>query len=161
MAKAELAGVSSLGVTLAYGIGSGSSTPTDFYLLDRINSIGGISISPEQIDASALEDKVTRNIKGRADTGGTLTITVNFTDETAAQWKKLMADYKAKATTDKMWFQVIAEDLGDAFFTIAQPPEELPQPELSQNALLTVEIPLTIEEYKGMSAKITPQVNPA
>lgn len=41
---------------------------TSFKQLTRINAIGGINIEPEQIDASALEDAITRYVKGRADT---------------------------------------------------------------------------------------------
>ena len=41
-------------IKLGYGIGS--SMPSSFTLLTRINAIGGISLETEQIDASALED---------------------------------------------------------------------------------------------------------
>ena len=47
----------------------GSSMPSSFNVLTRINAIGGISLETEQIDASALEDYVTRYIAGRQDTG--------------------------------------------------------------------------------------------
>jgi hypothetical protein len=37
---------------------------------------------------------------------------------------------------------------------VAQPPEQIPQPEIGQNELLTVEMNLTIEEYKGMDTAV-------
>ncbi len=54
-------------IKLGYGIGS--SLPSSFTVLTRINAIGGISLETEQIDASALEDYVTRYVAGRQDTG--------------------------------------------------------------------------------------------
>lgn len=41
-------GISTLGIKLGYGIGS--SMPSSFTLLTRINAIGGISLETEQID---------------------------------------------------------------------------------------------------------------
>ena len=78
------AGVSTLGVKLYYCAESTAGTrPTSNYTqLTRINAIGGIQQEPEQIDASALEDLVTRNIAGRTGTGDTVTVTVNVTTET-------------------------------------------------------------------------------
>ena len=128
--------------------------PTTFTQLTRINSIGGISIEPEQIDASALEDLITRYIKGRADTGGSFAVTVNYTDETAEEWATLIAAYQALSGGKRMWIETIVPDIEKAFFVVAQPPEQIPQPEIGQNELLTVEMNLTIEEYKGADTKV-------
>ena len=122
--------------------------------MNRINAIGGITIDPEQIDASALEDEITRYVKGRADTGGTWTVTVNYTDETAKEWEDLITAYKALTGGKRMWFEVVSKDLTKGFFVIAQPPESIPMPEVGQNELLTIEMNLTIEEYKGTDTKI-------
>jgi len=51
-----LPGVSTLGVLFGYGA-AGATKPNAFTLLTRINSIGGIALETEQIDASALEDR--------------------------------------------------------------------------------------------------------
>lgn len=150
-----VAGISTLGITLGYGVETTAGTkPTTFNLLNRINSIAGITIDPEQIDASALEDAITRYIKGRADTGGTWTVTVNYTDETAKEWEDLITAYKALTGGKRMWFEVVSKDLAKGFFVVAQPPENIPMPEIGQNELLTVEMNLTIEEYKGTDTKI-------
>ena len=63
------AGVSSLGLLLGYAGGTYDTKPSSFTLLTRINAIGGIALETEQIDASALEDLVTRYVAGRADSG--------------------------------------------------------------------------------------------
>lgn len=156
MAVASMAGMSTLGVTLGYGTETTKGTkPSSFSRLDRINAIGGITITPATIDASSLEDFVTRSVAGRADSGEQISITVNYTDETAAEWVQLIADYKALTGGKQMWFQTQHPQLNKAFFFIGQPPQEIPQPEMAQNELLTVEFPITIVEYKGYDTKVT------
>lgn len=150
-----VAGISSLGITFGYGVETTAGTkPTIFKKLTRINTIGGITIEPEQIDASALEDEITRYVKGRADTGGSFNITVNLTDDTRKEWESLITEYKGLTGGKRMWFETIVPGFENSFFVVAQPPEQIPQPEISQNELLTVEMPLTIEEYKGMDATV-------
>ena len=151
----SVAGVSTLGITFGYGVETTAGTkPTAFKKLSRINAIGGINIEPEQIDASALEDLITRYIKGRADTGGSFPVTVNYTDDTAKEWDDLITAYKALTGGKRMWFETIVPDITKGFFVIAQPPDAIPQPEIGQNELLTVEMNLTIEEYKGADEKV-------
>lgn len=150
-----VAGISTLGITFGYGVEVTAGTkPTMFTKLNRINSIGGITIEPEQIDASALEDEVTRYVKGRADTGGTMAVTINLTDETQEEWETLISAYKNLSVGKRMWFETIVPGFTNAFFVVAQPPSEIPQPEFTQNELLTVEMNLTIEEYKGMDTAV-------
>lgn len=150
-----VAGISTLGVTFGYGVETEAGTkPTTFTRLDRINAIGGITMETETIDASALEDFVTRYVRGRADTGGSFSVTVNYTPETNEQWEKVLADFLKLDGGKRMWFETIVPGFDDGFFVVAQPPTAIPQPELSQNELLTVEMPLTIEEYKGLDAKV-------
>lgn len=150
--------MSTLGVTFGYGVeGSGyaGSKPSTFKQLQRINNIGGITITPATIDASALEDTVTKTVAGRGETGGTWTVTVNFTTETEAEWTQLIQDYQtAKASQLNMWFETIVPGFEKAFFVVAQPPEAIPMPEIAQNGLLTVEFPLVIVDVKGMSEKV-------
>ena len=149
------AGISTLGVTFGYGVETtAGEKPTSFKQLTRINAIGGISIEPEQIDASALEDAITRYVKGRADTGGSFSITVNATPETIAEWSALITAYATLTGGKRMWFETVIPGFEESFFVVAQPPEQIPQPEIGQNELLTMEMPLTIEEYKGMDATV-------
>jgi hypothetical protein len=151
-----LAGISTLGITFGYGVETVEGTkPTEFTQLNRINSIGGITIENEQIDASALEDEVSRYVQGRGDTGGSFSVSVNFTPETKKEWSDLSEEYKtAKDSQFRMWFEIIIPGFEEAFFVVAQPPTAIPQPEIGQNELLVVEMGLTIEEYKGMETKV-------
>lgn len=149
-------GLSTLGITFGYGVETVAGTkPSSFTQLDRINNIGGISMDVEQIDASALEDTQTKYVAGRADTGGQWEVTINFTDETATEWDTLISAYNTAAASGlAMWFEVILPNQSDAFFVVAQPPQQLPMPEIGQNELLTVAISLTVVEYKGWDTKV-------
>lgn len=148
-------GVSTLGITFGYGVeATAGSKPTTFTKLTRINSIGGITIENEQIDASALEDLVSSYVRGRADTGGSFAVTVNFTPDTKKEWAKVITDFAALSGGKRMWFETIVPGFEESFFVVAQPPTSLPQPEIGQNELLTMEINLTIEEYKGMETSV-------
>lgn len=150
-----VAGVSTLGITFGYGTETTAGTkPTSFKQLTRINSIGGITIENEQIDASAIEDLVSRYVQGRADTGGSFPVGVNFTPETKKEWADLITAFNGLSGGKRMWFETIIPGFDDAFFVVAQPPTALPQPEIGQNELLTVEFNLVIEEYKGMETKV-------
>ena len=155
--SATVMGLSTLGITFGYGVEATAGTkPSSFTQLNRINNIGGISMDVEQIDASALEDTQTQYVAGRADTGGTWAVTVNFTDETATEWETLISAYNtAQASNLNLWFEVILPNQSDAFFVVAQPPQQLPMPEIGQNELLTVEINLTVVEYKGWDTKVS------
>ena len=155
--SATVMGLSTLGITFGYGVEATAGTkPSSFTQLNRINNIGGISMDVEQIDASALEDTQTKYVAGRADTGGTWAVTVNFTDETATEWETLISAYNtAQASNLNLWFEVILPNQSDAFFVVAQPPQQLPMPEIGQNELLTVEINLTVVEYKGWDTKVS------
>lgn len=151
------AGISTLGVLFGYASETtAGDKPTAFKQLTRINALGGITIDVEQIDASALEDEITRYIAGRGDTGGSFTVTVNLTNETVAEWEALIADYKALTGGKKMWFETYSPFLDKAFFIIAQPPTVIPQPSCDQNGLWTIEMTLTVEEYKGLDTAIVP-----
>ena len=151
------AGISTLGVKLGYAVGKPDEKPTAFTQLPRVNSIGGISLSTEQIDASALEDAVSRYVAGRQDTGGTWEVVFNISDDVASSLETMMSTYKEMTTGNKMWFTVWSPYMQKAFYVIAQVPETIGMPEIGQNALQTVSMTFTIEEYKGLDTAVEPQ----
>lgn len=149
-------GLSTIGVLFGYAAETTAGTkPASFTKLTRINSIGEINLDVEQIDSSALEDAITKYISGRADTGGTLDVTVNLTSETKTEWETLITAYQALTDGKRMWFNTYHKDLG-SFFVVAQPPSKIPQPAFDQNGLLTVTLSLTIESYEGLDTGIEP-----
>ena len=151
-------GISTIGALLGYAVETSAGVkPTSFKLLTRINAIGGISNDVETIDASALEDEFERTIAGRGSSGGTFPVTINLTDDTLTEWETLITAYKeAKASGKQMWFETYLKDLKKGIFVIAEPPTVIPAPELAQNGLLTLEMNLTINEYKGFDTAIKP-----
>lgn len=158
-----VAGVSTNGVLFSFGKGGSSRTgtkPTTMTLLDRINAIGGITIEDEVIDSSALEDLFTRNIKGRADTGGSFPVTVNVTDETIDEWQALITMFNGLESNEALWFQTTIPDMKNSFWVIAQPPSIIPQPSFDQNSLLVVEMNMTINDYVGPSTPVEANPNP-
>jgi len=153
-----ISGVSTLGVTLSYGVEATAGTkPETFTLLPRVNAISGIELDVETIDASALEDYQERSISGRQSTGGDWSVTFNLTTETETIIETMLeAAATATAANKRTWFQVISPNLTKAFFVVAQPGTKIPMPDFSQNELLTVDVTLTIDEYIGMDTKVTP-----
>ena len=152
-----VAGLSTLGVTFSYGVETTAGTkPTTFKLLSRINSIGEITVTPEAIDASALEDRQTRNIAGRDTVSDTVTVTVNKTDETIKEWKEVITAYNGLTGGKRMWFQEITPGITDAEVFVAQPPSKLPITSKEQNGLLTMALNLIVEEMVGTDTKVEP-----
>ena len=145
-----VSGFSTLGMELGMGAYSASSNtlPQAFTKMGRINSIGGINLSQESIDSSAISDLVSQSVEGRSDPGGEWTVTVNATDETITEWTAI------KGTTK--WFEVYHPSMSKAWFIAAAVPASLPLPEIGQNELLTMEISLVIKTYHGLDTKVTP-----
>ena len=156
-------GLSTLGVKFGFAAESvAGEKPSSFNWLERCNNIAGISLDTETIDASSLEDYVTRSIAGRQDTGGTWSVTFNLTEDTTAQLEAMISTYEtAKQNNLNLWFEVWHPDMTNGFFVVAEPPRVLPMPEFGQNELQTIEITLTIVDYKGQSAAIEPQATSA
>ena len=81
-----------------------------------------------------------------------------LTPDTIDEWDDLISAYNtAHASNKQMWWQVNSTGLGgDSFFFIAEPPQDIPMPESSQNELWTVEIPLAIVDYVGLDTAVAP-----
>lgn len=151
------AGVSTLGVTLSYGVEDTAGTkPATFIKLNRINDIAEVTVEPERIDASALEDTETKYTPGRATISDAMAVTVNKTDETVTEWETLISAYQALTGGKKMWFQTITPGITKAEFIKAAPPTKLPITAKEQNSLNTMVINLTVEEFVGLDTAVTP-----
>ncbi len=153
-----ISGISTLGVILSYGVETTSGTkPATFTQLPRVNSIAGIELDTETIDASALEDFQERTIAGRQSTGGEWTVTFNLTNETIPLIEGMMESAaEGLASNKRTWFQVSAPNLTKSFFVVGQPGTKVPMPDFGQNELLTGDISITIDEYIGLDTKVTP-----
>lgn len=152
-----ISGLSTLGVLFGYAVEATAGTkPAAFTQIERCNAIGGINLTPEAIDSSALEDDITRYIKGRMDHGGSWTVTFNLTNDTMTQIEAMQTAYGELTGGKKMWATVYIPDMTKAFFAVVQPPTAIPLPETGQNELLTIELEFILEEIKGWDTAIRP-----
>lgn len=114
--------------------------------LTRINSIGEVTITPETIDASALEDLESQFVAGRSTVTDSLAVTVNATNETIEEWKEIAGK--------QICVMIDIPGLDDAFFVVVEVPATLPMPSLDQNALLTMTINCTVNKFIGLDEKV-------
>lgn len=151
-------GLSTLGIKLGYGVETvAGEKPAAFTWLERCNNISGLNLSTEIIDASALEDYITKKIAGRQDAGDAWTVTFNYTEEVAQQLKDMIAAYNTgKQNNLRTWFEVWIPNVTKAFYVVAEPPQKLSMPEFGQNALLTIDVEMAIQEYIGDDVAIEP-----
>ena len=156
MAAFNIAGLTTLGVKVAYGVETtAGEKPGSFTWLQRCDSIAGIELPSEQIDLSAIEDYQTKYGAGRQDSGGQWALGFNYTEEVETQLTTMISAYNtAKAAGKAMWFEVYHPTMTKGFFVVAEPPQLVPMPEIGQNEKMVVSITNTIVEYKGTSSKV-------
>lgn len=152
-----VAGISTIGVQLFYAVETtvGTRPTTGYTELTRINDIAEFNLETENIDASALDDEVTRNIPGRQSAGDTWAITVNTTNATIAEWDALITAYTAKTDGERVWFEVQSPDLTNSYYIAGFPPEKLSMGAKAQNSLDTFQVSITVDEVGGYNAKHT------
>ena len=146
---ADIAGLSTLGIKVYQAFSADQKKVTEasaYSQLTRINSIGEASITPENIDASALEDLVSRYVAGRATVTDSLAITINQTDETMTEWTALLGK--------TICIMIEVPNLAQACFAIVTVPNQLPLSPIDQNGLLTMAINCTINNFIGWDAKV-------
>lgn len=158
MAKANIAAVSTLGMKLGYAVETTAGTqPTTFKWLQRATRIGAIDLTTETLDASAIEDLITRSIAGRQDTGGDWDFDFFLTNETEPIYQGMLDKAKeGLAENKRTWFTVWSPYLDKAFFIIAQPGGTIPMPEIEGNTTLEVTLTLALDEYKGLMTAVEP-----
>lgn len=151
-------GISTVGTMFGFALEDDvGERPDEFVQLHRINQIGGIAIEPEAIDASALEDEYTKYIIGRTDEGGSLPVSVNLTNMTLAEWRSLIEFFQNREDTDlRMWWEVYHPELDESFYFVANPPVNVPLPEISGNELFVGEFNLAIESFEGVGEPLVP-----
>lgn len=143
------AGLSTLGIKVWQAQTENSAKVTEassYSQLTRINSIGEVTITPETIDASALEDLDSRFVAGKSTVTDALTITINATNDTIAEWKAIAGK--------QICVMIDIPSMEDAFFVIVEVPATLPLPALDQNALLTMAVNCTVNKFIGLDEKI-------
>ena len=154
-------GLSTLGIEVGYAVATATNAlPNAFTSLPRCNSIGGIELSPATIDASALEDYVTKRVAGRADTPETIELTFNNTSEVRTALNAMISAYTTGVESNANTVVCIEvydpKDTTGAVFFFVQPPSKLAMSEVSQNSLKTVPLTCTLVEYYGYGTGVKP-----
>lgn len=147
------AGLSTLGITFGYAVG-GATKPSSFTQLERIVSIGEMSVEPETIDVSTLEDYTSKFVAGRGSITDSLPVVINFTDEVEAQWDAVLTAYAGRSSGETIWWEIIIPGKTKAAFFKAAPPAKLPIPNMEQNASFQATINLTVEDLVGWDTKV-------
>ena len=149
--------LTTIGVKVGYAVEATKGTkPVAFTWLKRCKSIGSIDLSIDNIDVSALEDKIKLYAQGQQDTGGSWNLTFGLSDEVVTAINAMRNAYAtAKADGKATWFEVWFPALTNGFYVIAEP-GNIPMPEVGVNAAAEVSLPLTINEYKGLDTAIEP-----
>jgi len=87
---------------------------------------------------------------------GTFPVTFNISTEVISQLEAMITAYNGLSGGQKLWTEVWSPFLSDGFYAIVQAPKHIPQPDMSQNELMTVEMTFILEDYKGMLPGIEP-----
>ena len=149
--------LTTIGVKIGYAVEPAKGTkPTAFTWLKRCRNIGGIELTSEKIDVTALEDKIKQYAEGVADTGGEWALTFGLNDDVVTALTKLREDsVTAKEAGLATWFDVWFPGLAKSFYIVAEP-GMIPMPEVGQGAAAEININCTINEYKGLDTAIEP-----
>ena len=152
MADVTEMGLSTLGITFGYAVGS--TKPDSFTQLHRIVSIGEASIENETIDVSTLEDMTSKFVRGRGTVTDSIPVVVNWTDEVEAEWNAVLTAYAGRTSGQTMWWEIIVPGKTKAAFFKAAPPTALPIPSMEQNASFQNTMNLVMEDLVGWDAKV-------
>ena len=149
--------LTTIGVKVGYGVEATAGTkPTAFTWLKRSKSIGGIDLTPDKIDLTALEDTIKQYAEGVYDTGGDWELTFGLNNDVVTDLNAMRTASTTGASGNKAtWFTVFFPNLSKGFFVKATP-GMIPMPEVGVGAPAEVKINCTINEYVGLAAAIEP-----
>lgn len=150
--------LTTIGVKLGYAVATKNGTkPTAFTWLERCKSIGGISLSQETIDVTALEDYIMKYAEGRADTGGTWELTFGVNDGVVTALETMLAAAKtAKESNKEVWWDVWFPGLKKSFYIVATPGTKIALPEIGGGSPAEFPVSLTVNEYIGLDTAVEP-----
>lgn len=150
--------LSTIGIKIGYAPATTNGTkPTAFTQLTRAKSIGGIDLTQETIDVTALEDYIMQYAEGRADTGGAWALTFGLSNEVITEQEAMLAAAATAKTAGKeMWWDVWFPGLQKSFYVIATPGTKVALGELGGGAAAEIPVSLTINRYHGIDTAVEP-----
>lgn len=149
--------LSTIGVVFGWGVETvAGQKPTTFKQIEECISIAGVEVTSDKLDATPLEARKKKYVKGHEDTGGELSTTFNFTDSFEEQWNEMYAAYEtAKESGLAMWFTAYHPSKKNANFYIVEP-GSIPAPEYAVGNVLQVSISNTLVDLPEASAGVRP-----
>ena len=140
-------------ISLKYAAESTAGTkPTINTEIFDIVSLGELSGTPDNLDASTLKSEWREYIAGIKDTGGDFTLTANFTKAFLTSWNTLISAYTtAHAAGKAVWFEVTVSGLGTFDFT--GEPVDLGLPAADVNAVYQVTAHIVPTKVTGWTAE--------
>lgn len=154
--------LSTIGVLFGWGVETAKGVkPTTFKQIEECISIGGVELTSDKLDATPLESKKKKYIKGHEDTGGELQTVFNATDTFDEQWNEMYAAYEtAKTSGFNIWFEAYHPYKKNANFYIVEP-GSLPAPEYAVGNVLQYTISNTLIDLPEPSSAIRPTISVA
>lgn len=143
-------GLTTLGIELwvaESANGEKVTTGSAYSRLTRINSIGEVSLTANNIDVSAIEDYISHYKAGRSDVSDTFAVGYLPTDETNAEWTAIL--------NKKVCFLIKIPNLTTQGFIIAQVPAKLPMPAIESNSAFTSTINCTVNDFIGFDTAVS------
>lgn len=149
--------LTTIGVKVGYAVETTAGTkPAAFTWLERCKAIGGIDLSTDTIDVTALEDTIKKYAQGLADTGGDWQLTFGLNDDVVTALTTMRsASLTGKESGLATWFDVWFPGLSSSFFVVAEP-GMIPMPDVSVGSAAEIQVTCTINEYKGLDTAIEP-----
>ncbi len=149
--------LTTIGVKVGYAVETAKGTkPTAFKWLQRCKAIAGINLSNETIDVTALEDLVRQYAAGITDTGGGWPLTFGLNNDVVDALTSMREESLTGKKSDlATWFVVWFPYLDESFYVIAEP-GMIPMPDISVGSAAEIQVPCTINEYKGLDEAIEP-----
>ena len=128
---------------------SAGSRPTSGYVeIPDIKSIPDISMTPNQIDVTNLQDKVRRFVPGVQDAGNNLQMTANYTRNLVSVWASMVSVAEAAwASGFATWFEIAIPN-ADSFY-IAGMPVALGMNSMAVDAVIEANLSIVPNQIAG------------
>ena len=110
--------ISTIGLTLKWCIGSGSTRPvTGFTKLNGLKSLPATGDAPNNLQVTDLDDSFHRYIPGVQDSGGAKSFTFNDTADNRTGWNAMVTAYEERNAGEVLWIEETFTGTGmDSFY---------------------------------------------
>lgn len=151
--------ITTVGASVSYAVEATAGTrPTSgFTKIPDVNTAPEIALDVDALDASNIEDLITRYVAGRQDPGGAKAFTLNHTEAAITAWATLCtASATAKASGKLTWIQYkYPSPASKAFFFAIDPVTPLGNAGIEQNSVSTLNATFVVTKVEGWGSAAT------